>query len=392
MSSQSNTLGTNYGVKYAKHSIDEFFATAVSPQITNDNWQGELSGGRGDRVNILSFGQVAWTDYTGADITFSDFPEVQGTLTLEKVRSNSFQIKNWNAFKAYATDPESQQVKHRASLMKREVDQYNLKIAAGYCAKNFVYGTDYSTGTISVDVSGNVTGSGTTFATGWTNTNGTNLGTGLSKAGISFLNNAGNTVYARVKTYTNATSMVIEDDLNDVTTQYTGGVATAKAYKVRAVSKIQLSSTTIDAAVLDIKARLDVEYTDAGTGSVGLVCPDDGRFLVVNSVIHNLLLATTLLTPYTPSAYEDVVKLGIVGQYRGFKVFKTERIFGDNSNGYYAIAGHPMGITHAFVPIGGSVVTDLQANFGRGFKQLVAYGSRVIDLRKNMLAAIWMYI
>jgi hypothetical protein len=370
------TLGTNYGQHYAKNSIKALFARAISFQITNDAYEGTVKGGRGDRVNILTFGAVPWQNYTGADISFSDIPEYAGQLVLSVQRSNSFRILNWNRFVSFATDPESQEINMRVNAMKREVDQFNLGFY-NMAAKHNIYGTDYTAGTVTVDSLGNVTGVGTTFTASM-------VGGGFYATGM--------TAWARVKTFTSATALVLEDDLNDVASQYTSGTATAGAsYTLRYTTLLTANNTpgdvaNIDNIILGLKERLDSEYTDPATGTAGLVCPDEDRFLVIPSHIHSVLLQSGMLTPYTPKAYEDAVRLGIVGYYRGFKVFKSERLTGNSTTGWNILAGNPMGITHAYVPMGGSIVEDLQANFGKGFKQLVAYGSKVLDARKHFLA------
>ncbi len=370
-----NTLGGDPGQHFARNSVKALFARAITFQITNDNWEGEISGGRGDRVNILTFGEVPWNDYTGADITFADIPEYAGQLVLTKQRWNGFRILNWDRFKAYATDPESQEMNIRVNSMKREIDQFNLGYYSS-AAKRNIFGTDYTTGTVTVDASGNVTGSGTTFTSAM-------VGGGFFATGM--------TNWARVKTFTNTTSIVLEDDLDDVSSQYTSGAATAgSTYTLRYTTLITANNTAgdasnIDTIVLGLKERLDQEFTDAA-GTSGVVCPSEDRFLVIPSHLESLLLQNQMLTPYTPKAYEETVRQGIVGYFRGFKVFKSERLTGDSTNGYHIIAGHPMAITHAYVPLGGSTVGDLQANFGKGFKQLVAYGSKVLDTRKYLLA------
>ena len=47
-----------------------------------------------------------------------------------------------------------------------------------------------------------------------------------------------------------------------------------------------------------------------------------------------------------------------------------------------------MGITHAFVQIASETVR-LESNYGKGLKQLVAYGSKVLDARRKALAMLF---
>jgi len=368
------TLGANPGEAFGRNSLKKYFASAISPKITNSKWEGEVKGGRGDRVNILTYGNVAWADYTGADITFADIPEVEGQMILEKQRSNAFRILDWDKFKSYATDADSTESENTAALLKQEVDAYNLGFYVDAAAANKTGAAAYATGTVTVDVTtGAVTGSGTTFTT--------------AMAGGSF-KALGHTATYRVKTFTNTTSIVIEDDNDDVVSAYTGGaIAGGATFTLGGYAKLQVTKDTIDAVVLGLKESLDQK--DANDKAT---CPTDGRFLVIPSKIESLLLQSGQLTPYTPSVYEDVIKLGIIGQFRGFKVFRSEEVTGNNTTGYHILAGHPMGITHAFVQINSTVVKDLEKNFGKGYKSLVAYGSKVLDERRKYLATAWVYV
>ena len=365
-------LGTNYGEKYGRNSLKHYFASAISPDITNDKWEGEVKGGRGDRVNILTYGNVAWKDYTGDDISFSDIPEVEGQLVLEKQRSNSFRILDWDRFKTYAVDAKSTESINTAALLKQEVDAYNLGFYSKASVANVV-GTDYSDGTVEVAATtGVVTGTSTTFTEEM-------VGAGFKAAGQS-------ETY-RIKSYTSATEITIEDDKDDEASAYTGGAVTAGAtYLINGYAKVQVTKDTIDGYILKMKEALDQKHEDGAT------CPSAGRWIVVPSKIESILLQSDQLTPYTPSVQQDVVKKGIIGQYRGFKVYRSEEVSGNNTDGYRVLAGHEMGITHAFVPVNSTVVKDLEKNFGKGYKSLIAYGSAVLDARKKYLAVGWFYV
>lgn len=361
-------LGTNYGEHFGRKSLQRFFASAISPKVTNSKWQGEIKGGKGDRVNILTYGMNDWETYTGSDITFRDVTEVEGQLILSVKRHNAFKILDWDRFKTYATDIDSTEVSNVAELLKEEVDTYNLGF---YEDAGRIVGTDYTTGTVNIAVtSGAVVGAGTTFTS--------------AMVGAKFKALGHEKMY-RVKTYTNATSIVIENDADDEVSAYGGGAigttAARVAFEIEGYAKVQVAASTIDNYILEAKEQLDENKV-----------PKKDRFLVVSSKIESILLKSTMLTPYTPSVAEDVVKLGIIGMYRGFKVFTSQEVNGSNSAGYNCIAGHPSAITHAFVQISSKTVTDLENNFGKGYKQLVAYGSKVLDERRKALVHLWLYV
>lgn len=358
-------FATNYGEKFAKGSMKRFKQRAVAPMITNDKYEGEIKGGGADRVNILTYGVPAITDYTGADFTFDTVTEVEGVMVVDQLKLWKFQILDWNRFKSYASDVNSVEIQNAGDQLERVIDTYVLGF---YADANYRIGGTYSTGTVSIDVSGNVTGSGTTFATTW------------DVAPLARFKAVGHDKWYRVKTFTNATSIVIENDEDDVATHYDGGVITGAAFEAKGFAKQQVASTTIDGFVLEAKEALDAAFV-----------PATERFLVVPSKIHSILLQSGQLTPYTPSVYEDVVKLGIIGMYRGFKVISNEQVTGSNSAGYHCLAGHPSAITFAMAMTKSEVV-DREANFGKGYKGLTCYGGKVLDVRRTGLVDMWLYV
>ena len=311
----------------------------------------------------MTYNLNAWDDYTGSDITFHDVEEIEGQLILEKQRNNSFRIKDWDRFKAYATDIESTELSGVADLLKQEVDAYNLGF---YTEAGNIVGTDYDTGTVAVATTGVVTGSGTTFTADM-------VGKPMTIAGVQG-------VFQVISRASN-TSITIAD-MEDATTYSGGVVSSGTHYVIEGVSALAVTALNIDDAILSAKEKLDRKSV------AGDACPKKNRFLVVPSKIESILLKSSLLTPYTPSAHEDVVKLGIIGMYRGFKVYVNEEVHGDATNGFHCLAGHEMGITHAFVQIASENVR-LENNFGKGLKQLIAYGSKVLEARKKCLCDIF---
>ena len=50
--------GTNVGEKFAKNTLQIFFQRAIAPDITNQDYEGEIKGGGADRLNVLTFGAL----------------------------------------------------------------------------------------------------------------------------------------------------------------------------------------------------------------------------------------------------------------------------------------------------------------------------------------------
>ena len=142
-------FATNYGEKFAKGSMKRFKQRACAPMITNDKYEGEIKGGGADRVNILTYGVPAITDYTGADFTFDTVTEVEGTMVIDQLKLWKFQILDWDRFKTYAGDVNSVEMQNAGDQLERVIDQYVLSF---YADAGRRVGTDYSTGTVTIDV------------------------------------------------------------------------------------------------------------------------------------------------------------------------------------------------------------------------------------------------
>jgi len=354
-------LAVNVGEKFAKGSMRRFKQTAVAPMITNSKYQGEIKGGGADRVNILTYGVPALENYTGADISFATVTESEGILLVDQLKYWAFQILDWDRFKTYAGDVNSVEVQNAGDQLESAIDTFVLSFWADAGRRP---GTTYATGTVSIDVSGNVTGSGTTFTSA------------MASNGAKF-KAVGHTKWYRVKTYTSSVAIVIENDEDDVATTYDGGVITSAAYEIEGYVVTTVAASTIDTVVLKSKEALDEAFV-----------PKTERYLVVNSRIHSLIVTAGVLTPYTPAAYENVVLKGIVGMFRGFKVIVNENIAGNNTDGYHCIAGHPSAITFAMA-MTQSETCKLENNFGNGYKSLTCYGAKVLDIRRTALCDLW---
>ena len=184
-------------------------------------------------------------------------------------------------------------------------------------------GTDYTTGTVTVTTgTGAVTGSGTTFT--------------AAMVGLGF-KAAGHTSWYRIKTYTSATAIVIEDDKDDEASAYTGGAIGAGAtYTIEAVSAITVTKSTIFDYIVDLKTKLDQREI-----------PAEDRWV---AFLHHCQPTPSRVHSFRPpflTAYEDVIKKGIVGYVAGFKVYSNEQVAGNNTTGYKCLAGHKSFITMA---------------------------------------------
>ncbi len=359
-------FGTNVGEKFARKVLNIFFENSIADSITNKDYEGEIKGGGADRLNVLTFGSLALKDYTGVAMTPDTPSESEGQLIVNQKKAYYFKIESVAKFASYVDAPESSLIDSAGKVLAETIDAFVLALYPDVAAGNRV-GTDYTTGTVTVDtVTGAVTGSGTTFTAAM-------VGRGFKATGHS--------VWYRVKTYTSATAIVIEDDKDDVASAYTGGAIGAGAtYTIEAATKLQVAYNTVYGYILDLKQKLD-----------SAKIPATDRWLVVPSKIANLLLKATELIPAVSTAYENTVLKGIVGYVGGFKVYTSEQASGSNSAGYRVLAGHKSAITMA-VAFTESGIEDFVGGFGRMYKGLTVYGAKVIDERRKAFAEGFWYV
>jgi hypothetical protein len=69
------------------------------------------------------------------------------------------------------------------------------------------------------------------------------------------------------------------------------------------------------------------------------LCPTEGRFIVVNGAFRGALRKAPEFIPAVNGAYMGVVEKGLVGEIAGFKVYNSELVDGNNTTGYWYIAG-----------------------------------------------------
>lgn len=358
-----DNFSTNVGEKFAASVITVFYEEAVTPMITNSEYEGTITGGGADRLNILSLTEdQGLQNYTGADLTLGEAKESEGTFIADQKKAYYFKIKSWDAFKSYVSDPKSDLIQQKAGELVEAVDAFILGLYVDVAAGNRI-GTNYTTGTVEVTATtGAVVGTGTTFTAAM-------VGKGFKAAG--------HTVWYRVKTYTDATHIVIEDDLDDTTSAYTGGAIAATAtYVVEAATPVTVAKTDIYSYIVDLKAKLNKSKT-----------PKTNRWLVVNSDIAALLDKSTEFTHAT-AAGDEVIRNGRIGKIAGFAVYENEQVAGDSVNGLHILAGHKSAIVYAmaFTETGDE---DLKGNFGKAYKGLNCYGGKVVDRRRKALAELF---
>lgn len=364
MASRANTVAQ----AFSNRVLREMYEMSLTDKIVNRDYEGEVNG-VGSKINILNFDRVSEKTYTGANLTVDDLTENNAILTIDQYKAFYWREKTLDNWLSYIKDPHPTIVSQVAMERNKNMDEYVLGLYGDVQAGNRV-GTDYTTGTVTVDSSGNVTGSGTTFTSGM-------VGRGFKASGHSN--------WYRVKTFTNTTTIVIEDDLDDVTSTYSGGaISGGSTYTIEANTAVSVTTSNLLQKIADLRTKLD------SAENYGLnVAPDEGRWLIVPPEFENTVVRASGVQLHVPEVYTDLIQRGYIGSLLGFNIFKSTRLTGDNTNGWRVLAGHPGWMTFAEKVLDARIEEDLIGNFGAAYKDLFVYGAKVADSRRSFGAELY---
>jgi len=367
-----SAYGTKIAEGFSQKLMLEFYDQNLIDRICNRDYEGEING-VGSKLNILNFDRLSEKVYANTALVADSLTENNAQLIIDTYKSFYWKEKTLAQWLSYIKNPHPTVVTQVANERAKNVDTFALGFYGDVGAGNRV-GTDYVTGTVTVDVTtGAVTGSGTTFTAAM-------VGKGFKAAT--------HTKWYRVKSYASATSIVIEDDLDDIASAYTGGaVAGGTAYTIEAATAITISTTNLLEEVAALKLKLD-QAEKNGFSTV----PDTDRFLIVPPNFQNVLVRATGVAIAVPAVYEELVKAGFITMLQGFKVFQSNRLTGDNTTGFHVIAGHPAWLTFAEKVLQVTMEEDLPGDFGTAYKDLFVYGAKVTDARRHFaVEGLWKF-
>jgi hypothetical protein len=360
-------MATAYATKVAEGFsstiLKHLYEQAPIEWIVNRDFEGEINA-VGSKLNILSFDKLTEKTYTGANLTVDDLYEQNAVLNIDQWKSYYFRIKKIDQWKSYVKNPKGTVLQQTIDERKKNVMTYLLSFWGDVAAGNRV-GTDYVTGTVTVTTgTGAVTGSGTTFT--------------AAMVGKPF-KAAGHSVWYRVKTYSSATAIVIEDDSDDNTSAYTGGAISAGAtYTIQAATPLAITTANIFQYVAALKAKLDAAEV-----------PDSDRVLFLPTEAESILYRATGINIAVPAVYSEIVKEGEFTSFLGFKVVVTNRLAGNNTDGYHVLAVQKSWLTFADKVLEAGMEEDLIGNFGSAYKDLYVYGAVVSDARRKFAAELF---
>lgn len=362
----SDAYSTTVAEGFSKRLMKEMYEKSLVDGIVNRDYEGEING-VGSKMNILNFARISEKTYANAAMSADSLFENNAVLTIDQYKSFYWKEKTLARWLSYIKNPHATVVQQKADERSKNVDEYVLGLYADVGAGNRD-GTDNTTGSVTVDVStGAVTGSGTAFTAAM-------VGRGFKAEGHS--------VWYRVKSYAAADSIVIEDDLDDTTSAYTGGaIAGGATFTIEASTVIAITTANLLQRIAALKLKLD-SVERFGYSAV----PDSDRWLVVPPEFEDLVVRATGVALHVPEAYTELVKKGYIGTLLGFNIFKSNRLTGDNTDGWRVLAGHSAWMTFAEKLLEADIEEDLIGDFGSAYKDLFVYGAKVTDARRHFAA------
>ena len=361
-----SAYGTKLAEGFSSKVMQFVYDNNLLDTIVNRNYEGEING-VGSKLNILDFGKLSEKTYADAALTADSLTENNGQLIIDQYKSFYWKEKTLAKWLSYIKNPHPYIVTQVGDERSRNMDLFAFDLHPDVGSGNRV-GTDYTTGDVEVAVTtGVVTGNGTTFTAAM-------VGRGFKATG--------HTTWYRIKTYTSATSITIEDDLDDTTSAYTGGaIAASTAYTIEAATVLTITAANILNKVATLKQRLDLAEKN-GFSAV----PDTNRFLVAPPEFFTILTQGTGVVLHVDEAYQDLVKKGFMGMLQGFRLFQSNRLDGDNTDGYYLLAGHTNWLTFTEKVLDARMEEDLIGDFGTAYKDLFVYGAKVKDINRHQAA------
>jgi|GEM_PF-1013658 len=348
-------------IKYNLKLIELLYNDSLYKSITNTKYEGLIKDA-GDRVRVRTAGKITLADYTkGMKLVRQELTPTTEDLIVDQQKYFSFGVDDIDKFQN-----DTSAINEYAASSKRDMAEVIDTALLDYAAKNVYFsnavGTNYATGTVSIAATtGVVTGTGTTF-------------TSAMIGGI--LKVVGQTKGYLVTARASNTSITVVDQGS---TTYTGGLFSLVA---AGQDSFTIYAATVIAAT---KSTIYKNLVDLSTAMSGNLAPRDGRWIVVNAAVEGIIRQASEFIPAVQSAYSGVVEYGRIGSIAGFKVYTSELIAGNNSTGFYIVAGTSDYMSMAMQIMKVSVVpseSDPQS-FITTVKGLLVYGFKAFEQNRR---------
>ncbi len=367
---------TSTSIKYKTRALQKFFRRSMYVDVVNSDFEAaNVSDPKAKKkitktvkefvVTTLKGG--GWKSSTGKGaITYSTVEEVISRLIVDTPLELSDEIPSIDAFASAVENPDSELINQAANQLYEEMDKSLLTMYDCAASGNWL-GTSHVAGTVAVAATtGVVTGSSSAFTS--------------DMVGKPFKAD-GHSAWSRVKAYSSATSITIEDDSDDKDSAYTGGAISAGAsYEIQAATVLAVTELTIKFYLDTLSAML-----------TKLSIPNDGkRWIALPALAAQpvLLSAAAALGTGIGKVYDEVTEKGEIGKISGFTVYMLpdEWFEGDNTDGFYCVGGHRAFITGAFDFIEDPHVIkseNSRESFSDVVKGLFVHGEKVADERRK---------
>lgn len=355
----ANALTAFTPIKFALKTVELLYNDTIYTSITNTKYEGQIKDA-GDKVRVRTAARITLSTYTkGMTLVKQDLNPTSEDLEIDQLKYFSFGVDDVDKFQndIDAMNEYAQNTKNdMAELIDTDILLYarkNVGQASDGVTSNAV-GTNYATGTVTVTVTtGAVVGVGTTWTAAMVG--------GYFKA-------TGHTQFYLVTAFASTTSITITD-LDGV--GYSGGaIAGGTAYTINAATALAITKSNIYQYMVALRTALGKSLS-----------PKGDRWIVINSQAEGLLLQAPEFIPAVQSAYSEHVEKGLIGSIAGFKVFTSELVSGDNTTGYWFVAGNKNFISFAAQIMKTSVVpSEADPNsFVSTCKGLLVYGRKVFE-------------
>lgn len=346
-------------IKFSLKLVELLYNDTLYPSIANTSYEGLIKDS-GDRVRVRTAAKITLSAYTkGMTLVKQDLNPTSEDLVIDQQKYFAFGVDDVDkiqndipAIEEYASNTK----RDMAEVIDTDLLSYmrkNVGMASGGATSNAI-GTSYSTGTVEVAATtGVVTGTGTTWTAAMVG--------GYFKA-------AGHTKFYLV-TARNSNTEIVISDLGAST--YSGGAIAATAtYIIEAATAVAVTKSNIYSQIVALRTALGKSLS-----------PKDGRFMVVNSQFEGLLLQAPEFIPAVNKAYDNVVEKGLIGSIAGFKVYTSELVDGNNTTGYWFVAGNKTFCAFAAQILKTSVVPSEAdpGSFVSTCKGLLVYGRKVFE-------------
>ena len=428
---------SNFGEQFAKKVLRRTFQMAVTPKITNKQYEGEIKQA-GDRVNILSFpGDFGLQDYVaGTDMATTALYDMEDQLVVEKRKAENFSIDRLEDLFTYVDDASDSLTENVAMALERTIDTYVLTQAQYAKAGSWVgidirvtgssrdteasVATTATGGTITIDL-GTVNGDGTVeHGDGTLDYGGfetadigkpIRLTSGTSWATEWYrITGVTDSVTATVENWDGATA-ALDIPNGDVLRGLYGGFAFTGGsfngdgkptteggwgWELQAARATTLTSSVIYEQVVALDEKLNDNEI-----------PDVDRHITVPPAVVSMLKNASELQPAISMAYEGVVINGRVGRVGGFDIHQaagsrvSTRVEHSTSTGQGAdvatVAGsraqqilgnHVSFCTFAYKWAENRVV-DAENQFAKKYQALHLFGAKVPGIRRRAGAMLF---